>query len=147
MGPRCTGNLYKAVPRLRGCCRPVEAEEVSNSRNKIHRTWERPYRDSLYSQMRGCSRARVTVGVLYMILPRGAGHGACRSGLLQGDVLSPRSPVTPELLCTLLLFASILFPIPILLSIQCTVSAFQFLLRPFFCDDKDVSRIQRFWRG
>ena len=27
----CTENLYKAVPRLRECCRQVEAEEVSNS--------------------------------------------------------------------------------------------------------------------
>ena len=42
-----TGNLYKAVPRLGECCRQVEAEEVSNSRNKIHQTWEWPYRDSL----------------------------------------------------------------------------------------------------
>ena len=25
----------------------LEAEEVSNNRNKIHHTWERPYRDSL----------------------------------------------------------------------------------------------------
>ena len=31
------------VPRLRECGREVEAEEVSNSRNKIHQTWERPY--------------------------------------------------------------------------------------------------------
>ena len=29
-----TGNLYKAVRRLRECCRQVEAEVVSNSRNK-----------------------------------------------------------------------------------------------------------------
>ena len=43
-----TGNLYKAAPRLRECCRQVEAEEVSNSRNKIHQTWEWPYRDSMY---------------------------------------------------------------------------------------------------
>ena len=26
-------------PRLRECCRQVEAEEVSKSRNKIHQTW------------------------------------------------------------------------------------------------------------
>ena len=26
----------------------VEAEEVSNSRNEIHQTWERHYRDSLH---------------------------------------------------------------------------------------------------
>ena len=43
-----TGLLYKAVPRLQECCRHVEAAEVSNSRNKVHQTWERPYRDSLY---------------------------------------------------------------------------------------------------
>ena len=42
-----TGNLYKAVPRFRECGMHVEAEEVSNSRNKIHQTWEQPYRDSL----------------------------------------------------------------------------------------------------
>ena len=30
-----TGNLYKAVPRLGECCRQVDAEEVSNSRNKF----------------------------------------------------------------------------------------------------------------
>ena len=44
----CTGNPYKAVPQLRECCRQAQAEEVSNSRNKIQQTWERPYRDSLY---------------------------------------------------------------------------------------------------
>ena len=32
---------------MRECCRQVEAEEVSNSRNNIHQTWEQPYRDSL----------------------------------------------------------------------------------------------------
>ena len=42
-------NLYKAVPRLGECCRQVEAEEVSNSRKKIHQTWDRPYRYSLYA--------------------------------------------------------------------------------------------------
>ena len=41
---RYTGNLYKVVPRLRECCREVEADEVNNSRNKILQTWERPYR-------------------------------------------------------------------------------------------------------
>ena len=30
-----TGNLYEAIPRLRECCRQVEAEDVSNSRNKF----------------------------------------------------------------------------------------------------------------
>ena len=43
------GNIYEAVPRSQECCRQVEAEEVSNSRNKIQKTWERPYRDSLYN--------------------------------------------------------------------------------------------------
>ena len=43
-----TGNLYKAVSRLREFCRQVEAEEVSNSRSKIHQTWGRPHRNSLY---------------------------------------------------------------------------------------------------
>ena len=33
-----TGNLYKAIPRFGECCRQVEAEEVSNSRNKIYQT-------------------------------------------------------------------------------------------------------------
>ena len=39
-----------SVPRLRECCRQVEAQKVSNSRNKIHQTWERPYRNFLYSK-------------------------------------------------------------------------------------------------
>ena len=30
---------YKAGPRLQECCRQVEAEVVSNCRNKIHQTW------------------------------------------------------------------------------------------------------------
>ena len=38
------GNLYKAVARLREYCRQVEAEEASNSRNKIHQTWAQPQR-------------------------------------------------------------------------------------------------------
>ena len=33
-------------PRLRECSRQVEAEVVSNSRIKIHQTWQRPYGDS-----------------------------------------------------------------------------------------------------
>ena len=49
-GTQCTGYLYKAIRRLRECCRQVEAEVVSNSRNKIHQTWERPFRDSLYKR-------------------------------------------------------------------------------------------------
>ena len=45
-----TGNLYNAIriPRLRECCRQVEAEVGSNSRNKIHKTWEQPYSAALY---------------------------------------------------------------------------------------------------
>ena len=43
-----TGLDYKAVPRLRECCMQVEAEVVSNSRNKIHQTWEWPYSPALY---------------------------------------------------------------------------------------------------
>ena len=39
----CTGNLYTAVTWLRECFRQVKAEVVSNIRNKIHQTWERPY--------------------------------------------------------------------------------------------------------
>ena len=35
-----TGLDYKAVPSLRECCRQVEAEVVSNSRDKIHQTWQ-----------------------------------------------------------------------------------------------------------
>ena len=37
-----TRNLYKAVPRFREWCRQIQAEEVSNSRSKILKTWERP---------------------------------------------------------------------------------------------------------
>ena len=44
----CTGNLYLAVPWLWECCRQVEAEEVSNSRSKIHQTWDWPFWDPLY---------------------------------------------------------------------------------------------------
>ena len=44
----CTGNHYTAVPRLWECCMQVEVEEVTNGRNKIHQSWEWPYRDSLY---------------------------------------------------------------------------------------------------
>ena len=35
-----TGLHYKAVPRLRECCRQVEAEVVSNGRSKILEIWE-----------------------------------------------------------------------------------------------------------
>ena len=33
---------------MRECCRQVEAEEVSNSRNKIHQTTYKPFSESLY---------------------------------------------------------------------------------------------------
>ena len=36
-------HYYKAVARLRECCRQVETEVVSNSRNKIHQTWKWSY--------------------------------------------------------------------------------------------------------
>ena len=46
-----TAGLHcKTFPRLRESFRQVEAEEESNSRNKIHQTWEQPYRDSLYKR-------------------------------------------------------------------------------------------------
>ena len=47
-----TGLPYKAVSRLRECCRQVEAEDVSNIRNKIHQTLERPYIPTLYITQR-----------------------------------------------------------------------------------------------
>ena len=40
---RYTGLHYKAVRRLRECCRQVEAELADCSRNKIYQTWKRPY--------------------------------------------------------------------------------------------------------
>ena len=43
-----TGLDYKAVPRLQECCRLVETGVVSNSRNKIHQTWERLFSRALY---------------------------------------------------------------------------------------------------
>ena len=43
-----TGLDNKAIPRLRECCGQVEAEVVSNCRNKIHQTWERPWSQALY---------------------------------------------------------------------------------------------------
>ena len=47
-GAVCTGLQYKAGPRLRECCREVETEMVSNSRNKFHQTWGPPYTGALY---------------------------------------------------------------------------------------------------
>ena len=51
-----TGLDYRAVPILRKCCRQVEAEVVSNSRNKVHQTWECHYSPALciYSNGNGC---------------------------------------------------------------------------------------------
>ena len=45
---KLTGLYYKAVSRLRECCRQVEAEVIINSRNKLLRTWARPYSGALY---------------------------------------------------------------------------------------------------
>ena len=45
-----TGNIYKTIPKLQECCRQVETELVSNSRNKIHQTWRRPYSPALNFQ-------------------------------------------------------------------------------------------------
>ena len=50
-----TGLHYKVVPRLRECCRQVEADMVSNTRNNIHQTWERPYSGALYILWSGWS--------------------------------------------------------------------------------------------
>ena len=50
---RYTGLHYKAVPRLRECCRQVEAEVVRKSRNKIHQTKERPYNWALHTYWPG----------------------------------------------------------------------------------------------
>ena len=59
MGVQCTGNLYKAFPWLRECCRQGESEVIRNSRNKIHQTWKRPYRDSLYNYLISFSKSQV----------------------------------------------------------------------------------------
>ena len=42
------GSLYKVVPWLRKWWGQVEAEVVSNSGNKFHQTWERPYSEARY---------------------------------------------------------------------------------------------------
>ena len=45
-----TGLHYKAVPRLQECCRQVEVEVVSISRNKFTKLRnERPFSEALYS--------------------------------------------------------------------------------------------------
>ena len=43
-----TANIYMAVPKLGECCRQVEADEVSNSRNKIHQTMYKQFFRALY---------------------------------------------------------------------------------------------------
>ena len=52
---RCTGLRYNAIPRLPECWRQVEEEVVSNSRNKIHQTWVRPYSKALYLHDAQCN--------------------------------------------------------------------------------------------
>ena len=39
---------------MRECCRQVEAEVLSNSRNKIHQTWGLPYSGALYTLLSIC---------------------------------------------------------------------------------------------
>ena len=41
--PSSTGFGQKVVPRLCECCRQNQAEVVSNSRNKLHQTWPKPF--------------------------------------------------------------------------------------------------------
>ena len=41
------GISIRPFPGCENACRRVEAEEVSNSMNKIHQTWERPYSKAL----------------------------------------------------------------------------------------------------
>ena len=38
----------KPIPRLRESCEQVEAEVVSNSKNKTHQTWDQSYNGALY---------------------------------------------------------------------------------------------------
>ena len=59
-----TGLNYMAFPRLRESCRQVEAEVVTNSRNKFCQTWEWPFRDSLYY----CSCLPVLPGPAWVLL-------------------------------------------------------------------------------
>ena len=40
----------EAGPRLRECCRQRHAKVISNSRNKIHKTWERKFSPPLFCQ-------------------------------------------------------------------------------------------------
>ena len=66
----CTGLDYKVIPRLRECCRQVEAEVVSNSSNKIHQTWEGPYSRALYIPRRKLSSEPDPSMVLRKMLPQ-----------------------------------------------------------------------------
>ena len=40
--------MLKALARLRECCRQAQAGVVSNSKNKIHQTWQEPFSRALY---------------------------------------------------------------------------------------------------
>ena len=44
-----TGVAKIVLPRLRECSGQVEAEVVSNSRNKIHQTWESLFGTPMYT--------------------------------------------------------------------------------------------------
>ena len=46
-----TGLSKKVVPRLRECCRQAQAEVISNSKDKIHQTWD-PYYSPLLHRAR-----------------------------------------------------------------------------------------------
>ena len=68
---QCKGLDDKAVPRFRECCVQVESEVVSNSRNKIHPTMERPYRGALHTtiySVLGCKDATTYKFVPPMLL-------------------------------------------------------------------------------
>ena len=45
---QCTGLGLKASARLCECCRQARAGVVSNSTNKIHQTWPKPFSRALY---------------------------------------------------------------------------------------------------
>ena len=60
-----TGAGTIVVPRLRECCRQVEAEEVSNSRNIIHQTWGRDHKFAGPCTSKPCS----SLFMLCMLMP------------------------------------------------------------------------------
>ena len=68
---------------MRECCRQVEAEVVSKSRNKIHQTWGPPINGALYIRNKP-SAVRIVV-VLPMTRPR----TSCAS--LSSLYISPRA--------------------------------------------------------